>query len=356
MAAAPHFPIPQWRRAHPYAGESAALRSRPGDFRVTEVCNFQPSGSGEHDLLYVEKTASNTTWVARQLARFAAIPPRDVGFAGMKDRHAVTRQWFSVRRASGSEADWSAFEHDGIRIIESSRHSRKLRRGAHAGNRFRIRLRAVSETQQVLDARLQRITEHGVPNYFGEQRFGHDGSNLKLASDYFSGVRVPRARRGIALSCARAWLFNHVLERRVADGSWDRLVPGDCASLEGSNSFFEVSSVDTELARRCQTMDVHPSGPLWGQGAPGSSDQAARLEQEVADRFPEFRDGLEKHTKLARRALRLAVQDLAWQRDGDALDLEFYLVRGGYATAVLREVTSYAVLSRPRPQAGTGRS
>lgn len=352
MCASSRFPVPDWHRANAAAARSAGIRAQPEDFQVDEILDFQPTGDGEHDFLRIEKSGCNTLWVARQLGLFAGIPERDVGYAGMKDRHAVTRQWFSVRRPSGQKADWSAFECKGVRIIDDTRHARKLKRGAHAGNRFSILLRDFGETTAIQAKRLEHIGVAGVPNYFGEQRFGRDAANLVLASDFFAGRRMSRAKRSIALSSARAFLFNHILDQRVSEGSWDCLKPGDCASLQGSNSIFPVTTVDADLERRCRSLDVHPSGALWGSGELVTLREVAHLEQSVADRFAELRDGLQRHARHGRRALRLKVQDLSWQSAGDSLRLEFFLVSGGFATAVLREIARYEDRSHPHKTGG----
>lgn len=330
--------LPDWARAHGIPGVQGYIRQSASDFEVTEVLGYEPSGDGEHDYLWVEKTASNTRWAAGQLARYAGIRSTDVGFAGMKDRRAVTRQWFSVRRPTGSGTNWAAFECKGLRILGQARHERKLRRGALAGNRFRIAVRNVTAAPDVLAARLERIRALGVPNYFGEQRFGRNGENLERARELFAGRRVGRETRGIVLSAARSWLFNHILEQRVRAGTWDRLVPGECACLDGSNSFFVVDAVDETIMKRCTAMDIHPGGALWGAGEPAVTGPILSLEQASVAPFAEFRDGLERRMTMSRRALRLAVRDCEWRLDGTAVWLEFSLSRGGYATAVLREI------------------
>lgn len=330
--------IPDWARAHGVPDIQGYVRQSPGDFEVTEVLGFDLTGTGEHDYLWLEKENANTSWVAGKLARFAGIRESDVGFAGMKDRKALTRQWFSVRRPSSSGTDWGAFELPGVRIVRRARHARKLRRGALRCNEFRIALRQVDAPRGDVTARLERIREKGVPNYFGDQRFGRAGNNLNLAAGLFAGKRVTKSKRGIALSAARSFLFNHILEQRVLDGSWNRLVPGECACLDGVGSYFAVGDIDDELVERCDRMDVHPGGALWGRGKPPVSGAVLALERRAVAPFAAFREGLESRMELSRRALRLRVSDLEWVFDGSTLWLEFNLRSGGYATAVLREV------------------
>jgi len=330
--------LPDWPRAHGGPVIRGRLRQSAEDFAVTEVLGFEPDGEGEHDFLWIEKRHTNTVWLARQLAEFASIPLRDVGYAGMKDRLAVTRQWFSVRRPGGMPADWSALDVAGVQLLKTTRNSRKLRRGAHAGNRFRIVIRDVSQADEKsghehLDQLIRTIGEQGVPNYFGEQRFGRSGNNLALAESLFAGKRLTREKRSIALSSARAWLFNQVLQRRVETGSWSVFEQGDIAALDGSGSIFVVQEVDETIAGRCRQLDLHPTGPLWGQGG-----QPLAGERAVVEHFPALVAGLEKHTKAARRPLRLAVRELSAAVEAGTLTLDFYLVRGGFATVVLREL------------------
>ncbi|MFQ6003901.1 MAG: tRNA pseudouridine(13) synthase TruD [Woeseia sp.] len=334
--------LPDWWRAYGEPVVSGELRNQHTDFQVEEQLGFALSGDGEHDYLQIEKVGANTTWVARGLAEFAGIAASGVGYAGMKDRHAVTTQWFSVSRPRRNPADWSKLDIAGVRIIQTERHGRKLRRGTHAGNRFRVALRNATVMDKRIEERLATVRDSGVPNYFGEQRFGHDGANLELARDLFSGKRLSRARRSIALSAARSFLFNRILEERVSAANWNLLLPGDCASLDGSASIFNVEQVDDELRRRIDSLDIHPSGAMWGAGQLQSGGETADLEQSVVTSYPDLARGVEEAgLKMGRRSLRLAVRTLSWDRRGDSLVLNFYLARGGFATAVLREIAAY---------------
>ncbi len=295
---------------------------------MTEELGFEFSADGEHDYLFIEKTNANTEWVSRQLARFANVSQRDVGYAGLKDRRAVTRQWFSVPR--WHSPDWRRLEAVGVRLLEVQRHDRKLRRGAHRGNRFRIVLRGAPPPADDLDERLKTLLDHGVPNYFGEQRFGRGGGNLALADDWSRGKGLTRHKRGLAISTVRSFLFNEFLDARVRAGSWNTLIDGDVANLDGSRSVFPVHAVDEDLLSRCEQMDLHPAGPLYGDGSPTGG---------VAVGHEGWLDALSRaRIKPANRSLRLRVNDLEWAVQGDAIVLEFALRRGTFATAVLREV------------------
>ena len=332
--------IPDWARAHGNPELQGRIRQSASDFQVTEVLDYELSGDGEHDYLWIEKQDANTAWVAENLAKHADIRESDVGFAGLKDRNAVTRQWFSVRRPSGAGTDWSALELPGVQILEQARHNRKLRRGAHSGNQFRIAIRGVDAPSQTINERLALVQDHGVPNYFGEQRFGRDGNNLQLASELFAGRKLRRNKRSFALSAARSYLFNHIVQYRVLDGTWNQLIQGECACLDGTNSIFPVEQVDQALQKRCMEMDIHPGGALWGRGEWPCSEAIKALEISATDSCDEFRRGLELQADQSRRALRLAVRDLQWEIDGQTVWLQFGLTSGGFATTVLREIVN----------------
>ncbi len=320
---------------------SGTLRSLPEDFQVEEILGFAPDGEGEHVMLYVEKRNTNTEWLARQLARFAGVPPRDIGFAGLKDRYALTRQWFSVRLGGAPEPDWGALQSDEIRILSAARHRRKLRRGALRGNRFRLCVRDLQAEPAALEGCLRRLAQTGVPNYFGEQRFGNLGSNLRAAEALLAGGRDPgRQRRSLALSAARSFLFNEVLAERVREGSWDRALPGDLLQPDGSHGVFLLDAVDADIDARVTRLEVHPTGPLWGIERIRPRGRVEDLERGVAQAHPAWLAGLERlKVEGDRRALRVPVQSLDWEiTDPGWLDLSFSLSAGSYATVVLREL------------------
>jgi tRNA pseudouridine13 synthase len=327
-------------RAHGAALAPAELRAEPEDFRVEEDLSFEPSGDGPHLLLRVEKRAANTRWVAAEIARLAELPVGEVGYAGLKDRHAVAVQWFSVPARTRTADFWSAVRSDEFRVLASRANNRKLKRGALSGNRFRIRLRKVSWPREALEAKLEALRAQGAPNYFGPQRFGRDGFNLDRVADWVTGgTPRGRAERAFALSAARAMIFNAVLARRVESADWSRLEPGDLASLDGSGSHFRVAAIDDEIRRRLDSFDIHPSGPLWGRGAPETSGHALETELEVAREFGPVAEILAAAGMLQeRRALRCAVRDLTVESDAATLTLSFRLGRGQFATAVLREI------------------
>ncbi len=358
-------------RAHGEPLPPVTFKSTPEDFRVEERLSFEPSGSGPHWLLRVEKRAANTRWVAGELARLARVPVGDVGYAGLKDRQAVAVQWFSVPALATTPEFWSAVRTPEFAVLEVRGNLRKLRRGALSGNRFRIHLRGVDWPTERLEAKLATLRSQGAPNYFGPQRFGREGRNLDRLATWVQGGIAPRGRgdRSFALSAARSRVFNALLARRVEAGDWARLAPGDLASLDGSGSHFVVGAGDMDstrdqestrdeqstrdedltrdqdltrdenLARRLREFDIHPSGPLWGRGDPASGGLALQHEIEVSRELSPVtellaREGLTQE----RRALRCAIRELSVEREADAVTLSFLLGRSQYATSVLREI------------------
>jgi len=235
-------------------------------------------------------------------------------------------------------------------VLESVRHSRKLKTGALSGNRFIIVLRDCSDGSLIhyRDAVLRRgdeIRTRGVPNYFGEQRFGHGGGNVAAARAMFAGSSQARDRKqaGIYHSAARSLMFNEVLARRVTAGNWDQALDGDAMMLNGSRSFFVPEVADETIRRRLAEGDVHPSGPLWGRGELPTHSGVRELELSVASEHADLARGLEAAgLEQERRALRVIPQEFstAWL-DATTLRVMFALPPGSYATVVLRELTDY---------------
>lgn len=319
------------------------LRTQPEDFVVEEDLGFAPSGAGAHVLLKVRKKGANTEWVARELARAAGCRPGEVGFAGLKDRHAVTTQWFSVPSPRGAVyvadtvATMASLKGEGYEVLEAHAHGRKLPRGALAGNRFVIRVRDVSVDDAAMNERVDAIARHGLPNFFGPQRFGRDGANLRRITPDLAQVH-PRERTYV-LSAARSLIFNAVLAERVKDGSWCRLEVGDVANLDGTGSVFAVDAIDESLKDRMVRLDVHPTGPMWGRGELPSRARIGELEQRVGGELAEpaalvIAAGMSQE----RRSLRLAVRELSWQREGTDVIVRFWLTKGSFATTVIGEI------------------
>ena len=325
---------------------TALLRSEPSDFIVDEELSFTPTGAGEHMLLLVEKIGQNTQYVAKQIAAAAGLKARLVSYAGLKDRHAVTRQWFCLPVPIKQELHYQDWNIEGVRILDTIRHQRRLKLGSIKQNHFKLRLRSVSDKAAV-EQRLALITQ-GVPNYYGEQRFGHFGGNLLLAAKLFAGHSIPdRQLRGLALSASRSMLFNQQLSARVTAKLFDQLLPGSVVQLDGSGSVFCVETVDEAIKQRLVEGDIHPTAVLPGIGKVLESGEALAWQLTQLAPFAHWVQALcDLNVNTERRAARLVPKALSYQWQADTLELQFALPTGCFATSVLRELVKYQDVSR----------
>ncbi|ADM99801.1 tRNA pseudouridine(13) synthase TruD [Dickeya dadantii] len=329
-----------WLHGEPAA--TGVLKASPDDFFVAEDLGFAPDGDGEHVLVRVRKRGCNTTFVAEALAKFAGIPARSVSYAGLKDRHAVTEQWFCLHLPGKTEPAWSAFALDGCEILEAQRHRRKLRIGALRGNHFSLVLREVSDRADV-EARLALIAGKGVPNYFGSQRFGRDGNNLEQARRWANDeIRVKdRSKRSFYLSAVRSELFNLMTSARLATYGATQVLTGDALQLTGRGSWFVVKPEELADAQsRVIAGELQITAALPGQGEPGVQEQALAFEQQCLEDQALLLSLLTRErVDSARRAIMLHPQDMRWSwRDDASLELHFWLPAGCFATSVVREL------------------
>ncbi|WP_395377306.1 tRNA pseudouridine(13) synthase TruD [Marinicella sp. W31] len=342
-----------FKRIFPTANDTSLtglIRNQPEDFAVDEINSVPLSGDGEHLWLYVRKIGENTDWVARLLARLTGVSRRQVGYAGLKDRHAVTQQWFSIQLPDRAAVEQLSDKlPPTVAVVKQHWHRKKLQKGNLKSNRFRLCVRAINglDSEQrkiVMDGLLAKIAAQGVPNYFGPQRFGHNMGNVAAVKSWFSGeTRAPKAHlRSLYLSSGRSWIFNHVLAERVRLNVWCEAVAGDVFQLQGSHSWFQ-SKADDALHERLQLGDIHPTGAMWGRGESPASNEVLDMEQRIAQQHAEIRDGLEqKGLKQERRGLRVMVKDLNHQwLDDETLQISFELPSGAFATSVLREILDY---------------
>lgn len=321
------------------------LRTEPEDFIVREQLSFAPGEGGEHLWLRIQKRLWNTMDVAQWLAKHAKLPLRAVGFSGLKDRRAVTEQWFSLHLPGKADPDFTTLP-EGLVVLEQVRHSRKLNRGTHIANEFTLRLRQLTGNSAALDERLTAIASQGVPNYFGEQRFGRGGQNFPRAQAWLLGAgEAPRkaATRSLWLSAVRSELFNQVLAARVQQGTWNQLVEGDVLQPEGSRGLF-LSPEEPRSEERIHLGEVHPTGPLVGKEGLQPVGASATLEQQILAPHEALIQALGEHNMMAqRRSLRLMASALEWHLAGDELTLRIRLPKGAFATTVLAEIGQWQV-------------
>ena len=342
--------------------QRATYKTSATDFVVNEILPLEFTGEGEHLWLHIEKLGMNTAYLAKLLSEWADIPLRDVGYSGLKDRQALTTQWFSLRiplrQLPDSEfAPIDIGDNESVTILAQHWHNKKLNRGTHRANQFIITLRDIElegDDKSSVEQHLANIGATGVPNYFGPQRFGWNGNNIREALALFARPapenrpqpkkskrkRAPREQNSMELSAARSLIFNEILAARVRDGSWNTGLAGEVFNLDGSGSIFDSEAIDDALRARVTSGDIHPTAVLWGMGNDKVSGQAAQLEKNVVNNsalLTQLATGLEQRDiKAQRRALRLPIEDMSWKwSDEQTLVLSFTLMTGSFATSVL---------------------
>lgn len=315
------------------------LKAEYRDFIVREELGYDLAGEGEFVAVKIRKTNANTLFVGEKLAKFVGISERDMSYAGLKDRHAVTEQWFCLHLAGKETPDFSHFDCPDVEILETTRHNRKIRIGALAGNHFEILLRDVKQSND-LHYRLNQLQAVGFPNYFTEQRFGRDGHNLTQAQRWANDeIQVKdRKKRRFYLSAARSEVFNLVVSQRIADGTIQQVQENDYVQLTGSNGFFRINTNEIdETQSRIISGDVLLTAPLIGE-------KSLETECNIAEKTI-----IEQHATLvalmqkermdtARRAMLCKPQNFKWQFEEEGLRLTFFLDSGSYATALVREL------------------
>lgn len=330
----------------PYAtadlpGCGGALKVEPEDFQVEEIPAYEPSGQGEHLFLWIEKRGRDTPDVALELSRALGLPAREVTFAGMKDRHAVTRQLLCV--PASAEDRVASVKMDGVTLLWWKRHDNRLRTGHLKGNLFRIRVRDVRDVGAAR-AGLERLSRVGVPNYFGEQRFGFEDQNSEQGKKLLRGERLAKAPsrflRKLFLSAYQSALFNRLLAARLEAGTWARALKGDVLRKADSGGAFvcEDPAVDQP---RVDAFEVSPAGPMFGPKMLAAADEVAAAEEallrEEGLTLDDFRRGRQE-TEGARRAYRFRFTATEVSAEGSVVELAFPLPKGSYATVVLREL------------------
>ncbi len=333
-----------WPYANDKPSAKGQLKTIPTDFQVNELVSEKFSGSGEHQLIKIEKSGVTTEDVVKNVSRLINKPVKLISYAGLKDKQALTTQWLSVHLPGESVEGIEQLEGSGWRVIDSARHNKKLRPGYLTGNQFIIRLREISGVEDALK-RLEQIKITGVPNYFGEQRFGRDAGNLPQADALLNNRLKVKDRfiKGIYFSAARSWIFNNILARRVASGTWNTALQGDVFQLAGSHSIFTTPDIDEVIKNRIVDKDISPASPLPGKGAMMATAHALECIEAVYAEWSSWIVGLEhRGLELAWRSNILHLEDVSYTIEEDTLVLNFTLPPGAYATTVLREVVDYS--------------
>jgi tRNA pseudouridine13 synthase len=336
---------------HDLPGIGGRIKARPEDFEVEEVPAYQPSGQGEYLYLWLEKREMGAEYFVRQVARRLDVPVGEIGTAGLKDRHAVTRQMVSV--PARAEERLGRLEGDGIRVLRVGRHGNKLRPGHLHGNRFRILVRdPAAAAGQRLGPLLERLRREGLPNFYGSQRFGRDGETVRLGLALLRGEPPPLSAVGrplnarspflrkLALSAAQSALFNHYLARRMADGLLGRVLPGDVMAKWPFGGMFVAEDVAREQAR-FGARETVTAGPMFGRKMFAAAGEAAGREADVLREAGLAREAFHGFGKLlagTRRHNLVYVEDLAAAVEDEGVRLTFTLPAGSYATGLLREV------------------
>jgi len=336
--------INHWRYLSSKPESTGIFKRQPDDFVVQEILGYEPAGEGEHIYLWVRKEGLNTAYLAEQIAKFAQLPLRAVTYAGRKDKHSVSEQWFGVHKPGKAEYDWSALNVSGATVLKAIRHNKKLRTGVLKGNKFTILIRDITPSDD-LEQRIAKVSLSGAPNYYGPQRFGDSrydpkGSNLVLAEKMINGEVIRnRNKRSMAISALRSWLFNEVLSERINAGDFAQPLEGDVMSLAGNASYFVSEDIDETIKQRLATRDITISAPLWGKGELASAGSAFAFEQSVIMKHPKITQtlaslGLEQE----RRPIVLYPSNLTWAWEQNNLRISFELPAGTFATSVLREI------------------
>jgi len=322
-------------------GVDGHVREVPEDFRVEEVPAYAPEGRGHHLFVRFEKTALTTPEAVRRIASALGVDPGEAGWAGLKDRNAVTTQWASFAGADAQVALSATVE--GIRVLDAVPHGNKLRTGHLKANRFEVRIAGAAPGFDVARTILDRLERSGMPNYFGEQRFGHQGRNIGDARRWLiAGGRAPRGRfeRKLLVSVLQAMLFNDVLANRMRDGLFETAVAGDLLRKEETGGLFVTADLD-EAQSRTVAWEVSPTGPMFGDKMRWPEAEALAREEAVLSRWELQKTDLRRFAKYGegtRRVLRVRPAEVDLTREQDALRLRFVLPKGAFATMVLREL------------------
>jgi tRNA pseudouridine13 synthase len=319
---------------------SGTIKSSPMDFEVSEQLGFEPGGAGEHLFLYVQKTNLTTHEMIEQLAGRLAMKPRDIGYSGLKDKHAITRQWLSLH-LPGAKQKPKIEDHESYQVLRAEWHDKKLRVGVHRSNEFNVIIRDVKGQSESLNQKIVQIRDSGFVNYFGQQRFGQQQDNVEQAIRVLNNrhklKRLSRNKKSLYISALRSELFNQIMARRIQQGIWQQPIDGDAYMLAGTQSVF-TEDLSEEIIKRYHEKDIHCGISLYGIGMSRLQGEAERLEQEVIHSQEQIKHTLEDlDIKRSLRSNRALVDNFYVSHEAaeNIIRVQVTLGKGSYLTTLL---------------------
>ena len=320
-------------------GTGGQIKERPEDFTVDEVPLYQTTDKGDFTFLLVEKVNLSTLDLVALIRKHLDIRDDQVGLAGWKDKRAVSRQWVSVPRKSVSDSGLERLTGAGLQILRAAHHSHKLRTGHLLGNRFSVLIRRPEPESQIRGAAIiERLQKHGLPNFYGPQRFGAAGDNAEKGLALLLGrlrVRSVRKRKLLVSSCS-SLLFNLTLKERLQQDLYTNVLPGDIAKKHDTGGLFMVTDSVVEQ-QRADRLEISATGPIWGKKMKRAGDVAGALEEKLL-RLQGLTPDVFGKQPGSRRSLRVVLREVSMRQEPDGLRLGFFLPKGSYATVLLDEI------------------
>ncbi|WP_440615893.1 tRNA pseudouridine(13) synthase TruD [Cysteiniphilum sp. 6C5] len=319
------------------------LKTYNQDFLVEEIFDFDLTGNGEHIWLFIEKNGLNTKDIIRALSRYTGLKQRDIGYSGLKDKHAITRQWFSLYYPSKADIDFSEFNVENCNILRINRHNKKLKIGSHKANHFTLVLRDLTLPFPEIEPKIKHIVQHGFINLFGEQRFGHD--NLQQAHDVVDGkIKLNPKDHGFLLSVMRSFLFNAYVQFRQQNHTDQKALIGDIVGFSDGNSVFQVTAENQdEIQQRIESKELSIAAPLIGkQQKLFFTNEALRQYEQFTQAHGKFIDYLAAHSEMQFRSIYAYAKNLDYSHDvsKNTLTLSFSLGTGAYATSLIEALSA----------------
>jgi len=326
-------------------GIGGTIKVYPEDFIVDEIPAYEASGSGEHLFIHLTKTGITTKEVQKALAKIFNTKRNEVEFAGIKDKHAIASQYFSVwlYNEQDPELVYKLEDEFPVRINSFKFHQRKLKKGHLHGNQFNIKIR---EPEIDLDEALKRITEikekaihPGIPNFYGDQRFGIEGDNPQQGLEILKGERKVKNKwlRQFLLASFQSYLFNYYLAKRIREGLFNEIMPGDIAKKHETGGIFIVDDPKTEQ-KRFDNKEICFTGPMFGKKMTQAKDKAFDFENSILEEYEITSEELKKAKLTGTRRAGIILPSIETMKEEDGIRIKFRLPKGSFATIVLREI------------------